>query len=232
MLDMNNYNDKIRELIGHKGFVVLTKAIVALPDVNLEHINDYFTELQIVPRGISYWLSKTLTSLSKQDDLSVLKIPTTTQILNIKKTEYNKFSGKLLDKEQLICDFLDQDVSRVIALCLTANDTNIKINTDHLSPMNKSLQRIINSLVNTHCFNDSLVEIKLNKNETSTVCPDCKETIKLDVDNKKLCICYKFLGKNSLHIYKDKNNTLKVSFSPKWEKENVEMLLKAFQKQI
>jgi len=210
MSDTANYNQKIRELVGAKGFVALSKAIVALPDMNTDCINDYLKQLQIIPRGVSFWLSKSLNLLPNGNNIS-LKIPTTELTLTVNRNVNNKFSGILLEKSEQILEFQEQDLPRVIALCLAAHNL---FDENHIQ-----------------YDKDDVSEIKLQKNHHTVACPDCQEIIKLTPEHKKLCICYKFLGKNSLHIYQDKNDTLKVVFGSRWDKDNIALLLKAFQKQ-
>jgi len=230
MSDTANYNQKIRELVGAKGFVALSKAIVALPDMNTDCINDYLKQLQIIPRGVSFWLSKSLNLLPNGNNIS-LKIPTTELTLTVNRNVNNKFSGILLEKSEQILEFQEQDLPRVIALCLAAHNLFDENHIQYDKAINKSLQRIVNLLVDNHFFKHDVSEIKLQKNHHTVACPDCQEIIKLTPEHKKLCICYKFLGKNSLHIYQDKNDTLKVVFGSRWDKDNIALLLKAFQKQ-
>lgn len=230
MSDIADYKKRICELVGQKGFASLTKAIVSLPNVELDQLDKYFTQLQIIPRGITYWLSKTLTDMAKSSESVSLNLPATDLSLNVQKNNQNKFPGILLKNNEKLIDFDNYELPGVLTLCVIPEKTFDESN-DIIEPsLNKSLQRIVNVLVQSHCFKEKNIEVKLQKNEHSSTCPDCKETITLNPDNKKLCICFKFLGKNSLHVYRDKDDNIKVSFSPKWEKENIALLLKVFQK--
>ena len=227
MFDDSNCVEKAKELIGQKGVVGLTKALAGIPDIDITKIDNYINDIKVIPIGISFWLSKTLNNLKKNENIENKKIPATEFFISLTKNDKNLFTGFFLKEEKKLCEFNEQDLPHVIALCLTAGNflNDSKNEKDNL--LSKSLQRIINELVNEFHFYKKNIEIKLQKNET--ICPDCKETIKLTPDVKKICICYKFLGKNSLHVFRDGNNNLKLSFGPKWGKENISLFLQAFQ---
>lgn len=232
MSETMNYNQKIQQLIGPKGFVVLRKAVAGLPNLDITKADEYLQEMQIVPRSLCRWFSKSLNSLRKTSDEFVsINIPATDFSIKIKKNQKNEFTGSFLGKNDTKIDFNNATLPHVIALFLTVSD-NFDSEKEDQQELFKSFQGIINSFVDKHLFDVKNIEIQLNKNENSAFCPDCKELIKLDENHKKLCVCYKFLGKNSLHIYRDNHNNLKVSFNSKWEKENIALLAKVLKKHI
>jgi len=227
MLNKKTYNEKIEELVGNKGYCILKKAVLSLPNVNKENTEEYLEQMQIVPRGISYWLSKSLKNLKDSNVPIILKIPSMEYQLEIIKKEKDLFCGRLLKNEQTIAFIDNKDMPNVLATCLslesTFNESVFNLDTN----LNKSLQKTVNLLVNNNFFPEKKIEIKLNKTEDKYTCPDCQESIILNPEHKRLCICFKILGKNSLHIYKDNNENIKVLFSDKWSKENISLLLKA-----
>lgn len=232
MSDTMNYNQKIQELIGSKGFIVLRKAIAGIPNLDIAKTDEYLQDMQIVSRGLCHWFQKSLTNIEKNtNSFCEFKIPTTEFSILVKKNINNEFSGNFLSKNNDKIEFINASLPHVIALFLTISD-NFDVEKEEKQDLFKSLQNLINYFVDQNLFNVKNIEIQLNKNENSAICPDCKESIKLDEQNKKLCFCYKFLGKNSLHIYRDAQDNLKVSFDSKWEKENIALLAKVLKKRI
>jgi len=95
------------------------------------------------------------------------------------------------------------------------------------------LNKTIQILVDKHLdFLRKSTKLLLNKSETATICPDCQQGISIGDISSKLCICYKFMGNNSIHITKNDKGGLTLHFGKKWDQDNIALFSKALKNKL
>ncbi len=95
------------------------------------------------------------------------------------------------------------------------------------------LNKTIQVLVDSHMeFLKKSVKLNLDKSEATSVCPDCHQGISLSTNASKLCICYKWIGNNSIHIEKNDKNGLTLHFGKKWDKDNISLFSRALKNKL
>jgi hypothetical protein len=216
----------IQEFLGPQGLMVLQKALKQTKS-DPANMVDFMESLQILPRAIISWAFNIAKNLPTNGQK--LSIPSTEYVLSIKKNE-NKFDFDIIKKTEVVISQQSVELPSVVLKVLelaSSLDFVEKGFNDNL----EDLQKAINFLVEKFHFDKNKITVIINKNETSATCEDCGENIKIDENHQKLCICYKVLGK-ALHVKKNEQGSLTVSFSGKWDKQNVYLLMKTLKAKI
>lgn len=216
----------IEEFLGPQGLMVLQKALKQTKS-DPANMVDFMESLQILPRAIISWAFNIAKNLP--DSGQKLSIPSTEYVLSLKKND-NKFDFEIIKKTEVVVSQQSVELPSVVLKVLELASSLDFVEKGFNDNM-EDLQKAINFLVEKFHFDKNKITVIINKNETSATCEDCGENIKIDENHKKLCICYKVLGKN-LHVKKNEQGSLTVSFSGKWDKQNVFLLMKTLKAKI
>jgi Zn finger protein HypA/HybF involved in hydrogenase expression len=216
----------IQEFLGPQGLMVLQKA---LKQVQTDPANmvDFMESLQILPRAVLSWAFNIAKNLPLNGQK--MAIPSTEYVLSLKKND-GKFDFEIIKKTEVVVSQQSVELPSIVLkiLELTASlDFVEKGFNDNV----EDLQKAINFLVEKFHFDKNKITVTINKNETFGTCEDCGQNIKIDENHKKLCICYKVLGK-TLHVKKNESGSLTVNFSGKWDKQNVYLLMKTLKAKL
>lgn len=216
----------IQEFLGPQGLNILQKALKQTK-ADPSNMSEFMESLQILPRAIISWAF----NITKNVSSNVLKvsIPSTEYVLSIKKNA-NKFDFELIQKTQTVFSQVSVELPIVIVKLLEVTNS-LDIVQKGFNDNLEDLQKAINFLVEKFHFDKNKIMVTINKNETNGKCEDCGQPLKIDENHQKLCICYKVLGKN-LHVKKNENGSLSVSFSGKWDRQNVYLLMKSLKAKL
>lgn len=224
---MSHLTEKsIQDFLGPQGLTILQKA---LRQTNSDPSNmpEYMNSLQIYPRALISWVYNIAKNMAT--DSYKAAVPSTEFVLSIKKNE-KKFDFELIKKTEIIVSQKSVELPSII-LNLLQLTNSVDIVEKNFNDNMPDLQKAINFLVEKFHFDKNKITVRINKNETNAVCEDCGQNIKIDENHQRLCICYKILGKN-LHVKKNEDSSLTVSFSGKWDKTNVYLLMKSLKAKL
>jgi hypothetical protein len=216
----------IQEFLGPTGLAVLQKALKQT-DVGPEALNELMESMQILPRAVISWTFNVAKSLG---DSAVKKtIPSTDYAISIKKND-KKYDFEIIKKTEVVVAQKAVELPAVILKILELNqslDSVEKGFNDNLA----DLQKAVDFLVKKFHFDKSKITVTIAKSESSGKCQDCGQTLKIGENHQKMCLCFRFLGK-SLYVKKNDQGDLNVSFSGKWDKQNVFLLMKSLKAKI
>lgn len=216
----------IQEYLGPQGLTILQKALKQTK-ADPSNMSEFMESLQILPRAIISWTFNVAKNLSTNTFKAA--VPNTEYVLSIKKNQ-NKFDFELIKKTETIVSQQSVELPAIMLKLLEVTgslDFVEKGFNDNFA----DLQKAINFLVEKFHFDKNKITVTINKNETTGTCEDCGQNLKINEQHQKLCICYKVLGKN-LHVRKNEKGSLIVSFSGKWDKQNVYLLMKSLKAKL
>ncbi len=234
-------NTDIVAFIGKDGVSILTKALTKVFAETHYNASDLVKSLHLKSRCLMAWLENISKNNTSSSQIPLTQIITDTHFKDflisfkenqatIYKRENSRFGyGNKVDPIEVI----ENPTLPVIASYLM----NLEQYQDELDGTefvnSPELNKTIQVLVDKHMdFLRKSVKLNLNKSETETVCEDCHQSINLSTNSSKLCICYKFMGNNSVHVEKNDKGGLTLHFSKKWDSENIALFTKALKNKL
>lgn len=216
----------IQEYLGPQGLTILQKALKQTK-ADPSDMTEFMESLQILPRAIISWtfnVAKNLTANAFKAN-----IPNTEYVLSIKKNN-NKFDFELIKKSETVVSQNSVELPSIMLKILEVTHS-LDFVEKGFNDSYADLQKAINFLVEKFHFDKNKITVTINKHESTATCEDCGQNIKIDENHQKFCICYRVLGK-TLHVKKNEKGSLTVSFSGKWDKQNVYLLMKTLKAKL
>lgn len=217
----NLKQEQLADFIGPNGSAVLIKSLRKVFNQDDDGLVKTLVQLQVKNRALCSWIDLLSKKTIEPGDSIKAYIPTTQKILELVKADKDIYTA-ILGETQIV----GKDLPTIASELMLLPEFEESLDKSEVQPL-PQVQEVISFLVKEFLFPDKKHNtLNLNKSEQSACCPDCNELIKISPENTKLCFCYKFLGNNSLHIAKS-DKGLKITFSNKWEKQNILMLAQA-----
>lgn len=216
----------VQEFLGPTGLAVLQKALKQT-DIGPEALDELMESMQILPRAVISWTFNLAKSLN--DNTAKTSIPSTDYAISIKKTE-GKYDFEIIKKTEVVVAQQSVELPTVILKILELNQS-LDFVEKGFNENRADLQKAVDFLVKKFHFDKSKITVTIAKNESSGKCEDCGQKLSIGENHQKLCLCFRFLGK-SLYVKKNDKGDLNVSFSGKWDKQNIFLLMKSLKAKI
>lgn len=234
-------NTDLVVFIGKDGVNVLSKALEKVFAESHYNASDLSKSLHLKTRCLMAWLE----NISK-NNVPFAQIPLTKVITD---TQFKDYVLSFVEDKAII---RKRENSRVgfgnnITVIETIEKPSLPAIASHLMNLEQyqdeldssefinstELNKTIQILVDKHMdFLRKSVKLNLNKSETDATCEDCGQPISLGTNNSKLCICYKFMGNNSIHVEKNDKGGLTLYFGKKWDNENIALFSRALKNKL
>jgi len=213
--------EQLSDFIGPTGSAVLIKSLKTVFNQDDEGLIKTLEQLQIKNRALCSWISLLSKKLDEPGDAVKVIIPSTKHTLELVKADKHIYTA-ILGEQQIV----GKDLPSIASELMTLPEFEEHLDKSEAKSL-PQVQEVIGFLVKEFLFPEKKHNtLNLNKSEGNSKCPDCGEQIRISETGSKLCFCYKFLGNNSLHIAKSENG-LKITFSNRWDKQNILMLAQA-----
>lgn len=201
---------KIQQFVGPQGLAIIQKA---LNQTNLDW--EYLAKADILSRSMLSWLSSVLDNGTVK-----VQVPSTNISIDLQKNK-DKYDGKITINGRDIL-VKNQDSVYIGTLITTLTEDNVTLSKAGFE-FGEKIQPLVNQLVDKFHFETKKFNV-LTKN-VQAQCPDCKCQIHLKEIGSKLCMCFKALGKNNIHVLK-KNDKYAISFGKNWTKDDIKLLMR------
>lgn len=241
MFFSNLKNTDIVAFIGKDGVNILSKALEKVFAESHYNASDLSKSLHLKTRCLMAWLENITKNNISFSQIPLTQIITDTKFKDyiisfvdneaiIRKREHSRFG---FEKSLEVVETIENWSLPVIASYLM----NLEQYQDELDSSefinSVELNKTIQFLVDKHMdFIRKSVKINLDKSESNTVCEDCGQPINLSTNSSRLCICYRFLGGNSVHVEKNDKGGLTLHFSKKWDSENIALFSRALKNKL
>ncbi len=235
-------NTDIVAFVGKDGVGILSKALERVFAESHYNASDLIKSLHLKTRCLMAWLE----NISK-NNVSLSQIPLTNIITETHfKDHVLSFivnNKAVIHKREVSRFQMGNNIESVIEMDnpslpeIASHLMNLEQYQDELdnsdffnsSDLNKTIQILVDKHMD---FMRKSVKLKLDKSEAQTICEDCGQNIALSTNSSKLCICYKFMGNNSIHIEKNDKGGLTLHFGKKWDQENIALFTRALKSKL
>lgn len=234
-------NTDLVAFVGKDGVGILIKALEKVFAESHYNASDLVKSLHLKTRCLMSWLENVT-----KNDTSFVQIPLTQVITDtmfkdftlsfvenkaiIRKREFSRYG---LEKTTEIVETIENPtLPEIASRLMNLEQYQQELNESEFfnsSELNKTIQILVDKHMD---FMRKSVKLKLDKSEADTVCEDCRQNISLGTNSSRLCICYKFMGNNSIHIEKNDKGGLTLHFGKKWDQENIALFTKALKNKL